>query len=508
MRATIADAIEVLRERVPPTFETQVRDFLAVHMKGGQAVPALRDADHRGQGRRVRDVVLPRLPALSDAAQGSLSTWPDAQAARVLDVVELGQHLPRRAVLAGDPAQGVAAPDLVGRRARGRRCGSGRGLAVGRVGAARAVGSTSVGTRVRVGVSGSSRRPRRLRAAVGCGGVPADAGSPGRPAAAPRGDDDARRRRPSTRRGRLADDAARAGTTIARRPWSRTMRAPVRRPSGAIARRTRSRRAAGRCGAGSRSPVAGSDGGGRGAGRCCSRRARSTRHSRRCLSAARMAGGDDGVAAMIARRASTTRQRPSPPAGTDRPQPYPARSDGAADPGTRDVRHPSERIPARGTQSDAVSVSPRKRKNPGDDLFSRKAALSVSSALESLTSVFGMGTGMASPLESPGFVASGRVGSGTRGSASGPGGRRKRSSISWMSRQGSITIPATDPWSVAEEVKPSTVSTAQLHPSPDFHMRPIKQVVSLRSYPVDPVGNLISRRASHLDAFSAYPDRT
>ena len=71
-----------------------------------------------------------------------------------------------------------------------------------------------------------------------------------------------------------------------------------------------------------------------------------------------------------------------------------------------------------------------------------------------------------------------------------------------------ITIPATDPWSVAEEVKPSTVSTAQLHPSPDFHMRPIKQVVSLRSYPVDPVGNLISRRASHLDAFSAYPDRT
>jgi hypothetical protein len=68
--------------------------------------------------------------------------------------------------------------------------------------------------------------------------------------------------------------------------------------------------------------------------------------------------------------------------------------------------------------------------------------------------------------------------------------------------------PSPDPWSVAEEVKPSTISTAQLHPSPDFHMRPIKQVVSLRSYPVNPVGNLISRRASHLDAFSAYPDRT
>jgi hypothetical protein len=46
--------------------------------------------------------------------------------------------------------------------------------------------------------------------------------------------------------------------------------------------------------------------------------------------------------------------------------------------------------------------------NPGDDLFSRKAALSVSWALESLTSVFGMGTGVASPLESPGSYASGR----------------------------------------------------------------------------------------------------
>ena len=38
-RSTVADAIEVLRRRVPPTFETQVRDFLAVHMKGGQPCP-------------------------------------------------------------------------------------------------------------------------------------------------------------------------------------------------------------------------------------------------------------------------------------------------------------------------------------------------------------------------------------------------------------------------------------------------------------------------------------
>ena len=38
-RLTLVRAIEILRERVPPTFEHQVRDFLSVHMKGGQPCP-------------------------------------------------------------------------------------------------------------------------------------------------------------------------------------------------------------------------------------------------------------------------------------------------------------------------------------------------------------------------------------------------------------------------------------------------------------------------------------
>jgi len=38
-RSTLAGAIAILRERVPPTFEKQVRDFLAVHDKGGQPCP-------------------------------------------------------------------------------------------------------------------------------------------------------------------------------------------------------------------------------------------------------------------------------------------------------------------------------------------------------------------------------------------------------------------------------------------------------------------------------------
>jgi hypothetical protein len=54
--------------------------------------------------------------------------------------------------------------------------------------------------------------------------------------------------------------------------------------------------------------------------------------------------------------------------------------------------------------SQRLAAYGRHEKDPGDDLFSRKAALSVSSALESLTSVFGMGTGVASPLKSPGSI--------------------------------------------------------------------------------------------------------
>jgi formamidopyrimidine-DNA glycosylase len=38
-RTTLARAIDLLEERVPPTFEKQVRDFLAVHLSGGEPCP-------------------------------------------------------------------------------------------------------------------------------------------------------------------------------------------------------------------------------------------------------------------------------------------------------------------------------------------------------------------------------------------------------------------------------------------------------------------------------------
>ena len=58
------------------------------------------------------------------------------------------------------------------------------------------------------------------------------------------------------------------------------------------------------------------------------------------------------------------------------------------------------------------------------------------------------------------------------------------------------------------ESSPRPISTGQLHTLPCFHFPPINLVVCEGPYLVEPVGDLISRRASHLDAFSAYPFRT
>ena len=39
MRTTLEASVRLLRERVPPTFEKQVRDHVAVHNRGGEACP-------------------------------------------------------------------------------------------------------------------------------------------------------------------------------------------------------------------------------------------------------------------------------------------------------------------------------------------------------------------------------------------------------------------------------------------------------------------------------------
>ena len=157
-----------------------------------------------------------------------------------------------------------------------------------------------------------------------------------------------------------------------------------------------------------------------------------TRHSRCCVSTGSSDGGSvaqqrwsragdaDRHDPSLARRngqiassqsspvitTSASRQahrRPRPHHGQTRPRTDPLRADPSSG-----IERASGRWtwpPSYGAIAAAQRTRPGQRKNPGDGLFSREATLSVSSALESLTSVFGMGTGVASPLESPGFCA-------------------------------------------------------------------------------------------------------
>ena len=55
---------------------------------------------------------------------------------------------------------------------------------------------------------------------------------------------------------------------------------------------------------------------------------------------------------------------------------------------------------------------------------------------------------------------------------------------------------------------PRTISTGLLRTSPCFQIRPINLVVYQGPYSLKGMGELISRSASRLDAFSGYPIRT
>ena len=167
-RSTLADAIDVLRERVPPTFEKQVRDFLAVHDKGGQPCPRC--------GTRITEVEpaasSPRTAGAASAdrrgpGQGILRTWPIVRLVGSVMPLSVGDRLGRRPELGGDPDQRVAGLDLVGLRRRpptrpdrdgpADRAAAGRGI--------QRLGSGAAGRGSCLRGRGSARRRRDRRSA-------------------------------------------------------------------------------------------------------------------------------------------------------------------------------------------------------------------------------------------------------------------------------------------------------------------------------------------------------
>ena len=118
--------------------------------------------------------------------------------------------------------------------------------------------------------------------------------------------------------------------------------------------------------------------------------------------------------------------------------------------------------------------------NSGDALLSQAVAHQVPSALAVLTSVFGMGTGVTLPPWSP------------------------ETFESQVTLDNSIASTNNN---YLYKSSPRPISTGQLNTLPYLHFRPINVVVYHGPYLVNPVGNLILERASHLYAFSAYPFR-
>ena len=125
----------------------------------------------------------------------------------------------------------------------------------------------------------------------------------------------------------------------------------------------------------------------------------------------------------------------------------------------------------------------------GGVLLSHRASPAVPSALKGLTSGFGMGPGVSLSLWPP-----------------------KRYGVA-CPRRGVPVSP--EPHSGREiasrsecKLSPRPISTGQLHALRRFHFRPINPVVYWGPYQVNPVGAIILRRASRLDAFSGYPFQT
>ena len=118
----------------------------------------------------------------------------------------------------------------------------------------------------------------------------------------------------------------------------------------------------------------------------------------------------------------------------------------------------------------------------GGVLLSRALSGQVPSALRGLTALFGMGRGVSLSPKPPEMSESSRRPL-----------RTAQQHITWLSR----SYPSS----------PRPISTGLLHTSLCFQIRPINLVVYQGSYSLKGMGELISRTASRLDAFSGYPFR-
>ncbi len=119
----------------------------------------------------------------------------------------------------------------------------------------------------------------------------------------------------------------------------------------------------------------------------------------------------------------------------------------------------------------------------GGDLLSQAREGQVPSALRGLTALFGMGRGVSPSQAPPKDCETGLFRALKTAQLAGDGYQR---------------VPSS----------PRSISTGLLSPLLGVHIRPINLVLFQGSYSLEGMGELISRWASRLDAFSGYPVRT
>src|SRR2546423_4586336 len=150
-----------------------------------------------------------------------------------------------------------------------------------------------------------------------------------------------------------------------------------------------------------------------------------------------------------------------------------------------------------GASRDRMARKPRKARRAalvdgpshtqiGGDLLSQALAGQVPSALRGLTALFGMGRGVSPSLWPPKACETGWR----------PPGLQNRTAD--RVERGYRKYPSS----------PRSISTGSLSTLLCLHDRPINLVVFQGSYSLKGMGELISRWASRLDAFSGYPIQT
>ena len=130
----------------------------------------------------------------------------------------------------------------------------------------------------------------------------------------------------------------------------------------------------------------------------------------------------------------------------------------------------------------------------GGDLLSRAREGQVPSALWGLTALFGMGRGV-SPTPKPPEIVRDR-----------PGPRPGTGVPTDPQNHTACQHPGITDQKYPSSPRP--ISTGLLRALLRFQIRPINLVVYQGSYSLKGMGELISRPASRLDAFSGYPIRT